>query len=204
MRLLRGHAFEGAGQLLVGHGLDVFEIDVGEPGTLIVSLDGIRATIENIANQGIWADNTLWLQSGEGPARITEILPASVVADRVASDSSQTGPAQINGAVLNPGAAPSGATVAERQLVNDGETHGPTTQGYDEFVPTGTNYSGALNVDPGHTSQPITITVCLSLSPRSPRSLASSAPAMLSPRAARMSPFQTCAWTFWATSTPAP
>ena len=122
--------------------------------------DGVTMSFADTHPTGTYADGTPWVSSEGRSVSITGITPASKSGvNRTVSGGSSTGSTVVNGATLDPGKASSGATLAERQAVNDGLKNGNDAQGYDSFA-IGYNlpFGAARNIDPGATSKPISLT----------------------------------------------
>ena len=139
----------------------VIPVDPVEHGDLTPSMthDGVTAFFAASHPTGIYADGSPWVSSGGNAISITGISPASASGvSRTKSDGGTTGPTIVNGAMLDPGKAPSGTTLAQRQASNDGLAKGASSQCYDSYTLTNNlAFDASGNVDPGATSKPISL-----------------------------------------------
>jgi len=52
-------------------------------GIISAAIDGATFRVRDVQGHGVFADGTVWFVPDAGGAQVTEILPASVVSDRV-------------------------------------------------------------------------------------------------------------------------
>jgi len=127
------------------------------------TFDGVTADFTGATSAGFYADGSPWMNGDGSQISVTGFDTPSAPITRTTANGTVYNNMQSHGAMLNPGAAPSGATVAERQAVNDGLDpalgSGYIGQGYDAFVGVNNQaYDATTNIEPGATGQPIAIT----------------------------------------------
>jgi hypothetical protein len=133
-------------------------------GEAELSHNGATFSATGVISSGTHPDGSPWIEVESG-AELTSVSPASaeILRDHAAGSLATSPPtlAWTHGLMRDVGAAPSGATLADRQAVNHGTgTTAVPKQGLDqlEVKSWSYKYDHALNIDPGATGNPVTLT----------------------------------------------
>lgn len=132
----------------------------GEVSDVTLSHNSVTASVSDVSSQGTYVDGTPWaVRSGSTQITATSLPSAQISRSHTPGDNEVSSPttAWSHGLVRNPGAAPSGATLSEKQAVNNGIDNN-SEQGWDELQVAGytSDYDATKNIDPGKTGSPAT------------------------------------------------